>query len=171
MTPHKTQARRNHMSNVEALPAPRHAAPAASGPGIVYAGTMTMTIDDWIAVPDNPVQRDTERHARKATHLHALHPTHQVVEMARLPNGEQYKVDAHSRAYLWDGRLAGEGIRPERPRLLTVNVWACQSLADVKRHYDTCDSKAAVVTLPDKLHGAQRELELRFRSTLLKSGR
>jgi hypothetical protein len=166
------------MSNVEPLPAPDrgHARAAArsvpvAGVGIIFAGTMTMTVDDWIAVPDNPVQRDTERHARKATHLHTLHPTHQVVDMARLPNGQQYKADAHSRAFLWDGRLAGEGIRPQRPRLVTVKVWACQNLSDVKRLYDTCDSKAAVETLPDKLHGAQREIGLTFNSTLLKSGR
>lgn len=130
-----------------------------------YAGIMEMSASDWVKVAENPRQRDTESRARRAKHLKAIHPTHSRVNLARLPTGEIYKLDGHTRAYLWDkGTL-------EAPTKVVADVWQCASIDDVKDLYGTFDSRAAVETTVDQVFGAVREGGLEFQSELLRSQR
>lgn len=131
----------------------------------VYAGVLKMLAEDWIAVRDNPRQRDTEQRAKRAKHLRSIHPTHCRVNAARLPTGEMYKLDGHTRAFLWaKGEL-------EAPQTIFADIWECQSIGDIKSLYETYDSTAAVETTTDKVFGAVREGKLEFQSEILKSQR
>lgn len=151
------------MSNVQPLPVAREHA-------VTYAGVIEMSVEDWINVEENPVQRGTERRAEKATHLHVLDAVHQETRMARLPGGRSIKLDGHTRGFLWAGGLAHKGISPARPDYLSVSVYDCRSIDDVTALYDKFNSKAAVKTASDEVQGAHRQLDLRFTSPLLRAG-
>src|SRR5882672_12509291 len=102
-------------------------------------GIMAMGPKDWAAIPDNPRQRDTVAHARRAaqTNLKEPHPTHLKVHMARLADGRCYKLDGHTRSYLWEiGKL-------EAPQAVQVQVWDVADLDAAKELYNTFDSTAA----------------------------
>lgn len=129
------------------------------------AGVIKMAPKEWLAVPDNPRQRDTEAHARRARHLREPHPTHAMMNMAELPDGRRFKLDGHTRIYLW---ATGELLLPNS---LSVQVWRCASLEHVKQLYSTFNSSKAVETGGDKIVGGLRELGLVFESDLLKKRR
>lgn len=148
-----------NMTNVAELLRPDN----ATGPR--YGGVIDLSVDSWVSVPDNPRQRDTEGRAKRAKHLRALHPTHCLVNMARLPDGGCYKLDGHTRAYLWkDGSL-------ERPAKVFATLWQCNSVEEVKGLYGTFDSKEAVEGAVDRVFGAMREHDLAFESELLATKR
>jgi hypothetical protein len=132
-----------------------------------YRKRTMMSVEGWVAIADNPRQRDTERHARKAVrdHLSKYHPVHQFVQMGELPDGSQYKLDGHTRALLW-----GNGKLPP-PAFVYVDVWDCADLEQVKSLYRTFDYKGAVETGTDQLQGAMREARIELRSPYLNTGR
>lgn len=130
------------------------------------ATMIKMTVEAWVAVKDNPKQRDTERHAGKAVnkHLKEIAPAQSVVHAAQLLGGEMYKLDGHTRALLWsDGRLA-------RPASVNVVVYPCATIDDVISMYDQFDSPGAADTTPDALHSAFRLAGHIPKSGLLKEG-
>lgn len=136
--------------------------PANTG-AATYAGILEMSASEWTKVRDNPRQRDTETRAKRAKHLRAPHPTHCRVNAARLPGGELYKLDGHTRAFLWaNGTL-------EKPPKVYADIWECRSIGDVKELYSTYDSSAAVETATDQVFGAVRDGRLDFESEVLKS--
>ena len=138
---------------------------AEGGAGYRYHGRVEMTARQWAAVPANPRQRDTEAHAKKAKHLRTYDPVHRFVNMARLPDGRMFKLDGHTRSYLWQrGEVAG-------PATLFVEVYLCDDEAAAKRLYSKFDSQAAVETGADKIVGAAREQGLTFTSPMLRAGR
>lgn len=111
-----------------------------------------MTPQEWIAVKDNPIQRDTEHHAKKAVlgHLKQESATHARVAAAILPNGEMYKLDGHTRSYLWQI----EKLAP--PKTVLVDVYHVDTVADVIELYKHFDNVGAVETANDRLRGALR---------------
>jgi hypothetical protein len=128
------------------------------------AERLLMTPAEWIAVETNPIQRDTERRARRSAHyLGKPHATHENVSMARLPGGETYKLDGHARAYNWSNGT------PPGPPIVYVTVYECSTIEEVKRLYSTFDSVNAVEVVVDKLHGAMRLSGISFESELMKS--
>lgn len=116
--------------------------------GAAFVETISMTVDEWISVPDCPVQRNTERRAATASHLLTPNVTHAHVDMAVLPNGARHKLEGHTRAHLWKLGLA------PRPRMLKVNVYACQTVKVVEELYDTFNSSLTSKDQRDKIHGA-----------------
>lgn len=135
------------------------------GPAIEYVGLVEMTPREWATVLDNPRQRDTAAHAKRATHLLTPHPSHCKVNMAELPDGRRYKLDGHTRSFMWvAGTVAA-------PALLYVDVWHCRTLEDAKHLYSTFDSKSAVETTADQIFGAKKEANIVFESPHLKAGR
>lgn len=147
------------MTNIAELVRP------ANSKAPVYGGVIELAVEHWISIPDNPRQRDTAARAKRAKHLRELHPTHCLVNMARLPDGSCYKLDGHTRAYLWqNGQL-------ERPEKAFATVWQCSAIDDVKALYGTFDSKEAVESVTDRVFGAVREHGVQFESDLLKSMR
>ena len=126
--------------------------------------TIKMSVTDWIKVDDNPRQRDTVSHARKAVrnHLAEGSPTHAVVFAARLGD-HIYKLDGHTRAYLWS---SGELELPKTK--LTVHVFDCDSIKEVSELYTHFDNQSAVEAARDRLTGACREHGLLLQSSLLR---
>lgn len=121
----------------------------------------TWSILDWIACPDNPIQRDTYRHAmsasnRPGSHLSKLHATHSQVVAARLPSGKHIKLDGHTRALLWQREHEAEGTGLKWPDSgeVTVTVYPLKNRAEAIEFYATFDNSAATENRRDKLFGA-----------------
>ena len=113
--------------------------------------TVEMTVDEFILIPDNPAQRDTKFHAKKAMkgHLKEISPTHCRVSVAR--KGKQmWKLDGHTRSYLWDEMYL------DQPNVLLVDVYDVKSSDEAVELYNTFDNQAATETNTDKLQGACR---------------
>ena len=122
-------------------------------------------IEDWIAMPDNPIQRDTAQHARKALteYLHVLQPPHLKVVAGRLDK-KLYKADGHTRSYLWERSLL------ERPSHVTMTIYDVDTMEDLIELYKMFDNPTAAETPGDKLTGALRYHELPRNSRIWKSG-
>lgn len=120
--------------------------------------TIFLTPEEWHKVKDNPIQRDTEAHATRASrpgnHLAKMHETHRQLAMAELPNGVQYKLDGHSRSYLWNEHL----LSPP-PEKLVVTVYSVANRAEAINFYRTFDNAAATENKKDRLFGAFRVLK------------
>lgn len=132
--------------------------------------TATMTVEGWIALPNHPHQRDTVRHAaaaahlgraRKATGAVASHVAHVV---AACWNGSYYKVDGHTRAYLWERE---ELPRPER---LHVTVYRVASRAELDALYEAFDTSTAIKTGYDRILAGFRDCGFQPRSKRLRQG-
>lgn len=113
-----------------------------------------MTVKQWHKVPENPRQRDTVGRAKRAKHLREYHPTHGIVYAARLKNGVMFKLDGHTRDFLWS---AGE-VKP--PANINVTIFQVETIEDVKSLYEMFDSRKAVKTANDGVCGAFREVGL-----------
>lgn len=123
-----------------------------------------MTPSQWAEVADNPIQRDTERHAARAKHLLSPLAVHEIVFMAQLPSGDRVKLDGHTRSFLWKtGKVPA-------PKSLFVNIIPVQSIEEAQELYKTFDSKDAVETAPDKVSGALHSIGLVPTSLLLQQG-
>jgi len=157
-----TRARRLDPSTVTAPSADAYA--VASAP-IKYLHTISMTPEAWHAIPDNPRQRDTVERAKRSTHLHKLHPSHVKMNMAKLPDGSLFKLDGHTRAFLWHEQ------RVPAPSELSVDVWYCENLDQVRHLYTTFDSTKAAEQMQDKVFGGQRDLGISFESPLFRRPR
>lgn len=109
-----------------------------------------MTVDAWIEVNDNPQQRNTEFHAKKAmkNHLADFSDTQCTVAAAELPSGVKYKLDGHTRALLWEQGLL------DRPKVLFCDLYECKTIKEVVELYEHFDNSFAVDTASDKLSGA-----------------
>lgn len=127
--------------------------------------SLKMSVADWIAVEDNPRQRDTERHLSKAKHLMTPQPTHAFVSAARLPDGTLIKLDGHTRALAWERNMV------KRPAHVEVSVIAVKSIDEAKDLYGHYDSKDALETATDKISGGFNEIGFEPKSGLLRSGR
>jgi len=123
-----------------------------------------MLVADWVAVEDNPIQRDTERHAAKAKHLLTPHPTHSFVFAAELPSGKLIKLDGHTRALLWKrGEVAA-------PTQLQVGIVPVKDRAEAEKLYKDFDSRDALETMRDKVSGAFNRHDFDPQSGLIQAG-
>ena len=130
------------------------------------SNVIEMTAQEFIDTPDNPRQRDTERHARKALHGHLSEssPTHKLVAVASVDGNVVCKLDGHTRAYLWE---AGDLPLPDRGKVAAV-VYACESIEEAAELYTHFDNQAAMEASSDRLFGACRETSLELTSSLLR---
>lgn len=127
--------------------------------------TKTIGLEQWTLIPNNPRQRNTERHANKIEpFLQVALAVHATVAAAQLPDGSFVKLDGHSRSLLWDAN------RIPTPNILTVQIYPVSSMAEAKRLYDTFDNTMAVETKADKVCGAFREIGFSPVSPLLQRG-
>lgn len=130
-----------------------------------FPHTIEMTPEEWIAVPDNPRQRDTERRlATRSAHLRSGVPTLVDVAMAVLPDGSRVKLDGHTRALLW-AREPGYA-----PPTVYVRAYLVASLEEALALYPTFDSKEAMETNADKASGALRAAGITPAQPFLKKG-
>ena len=118
-----------------------------------------MSVAEFSALPDNPIQRDSAAHGKLYSrppygHLSKWHPTHVKVAMCVSENGKKkWKLDGHTRMWcIADGRL-------EVPKgtKLQVDVWTVKD-EDMAAEYYTCYDgfSGSHETGNDKLFGAFR---------------
>jgi hypothetical protein len=121
-----------------------------------------MSVAKFISISDNPRQRDTERHAKKAVKwLSKPAETHEVVSIAQLADGRQFKLDGHTRAHLWSN---GKIPAPDKVKAVQFD---CKSIQEVMELYTHFDNAKAVETATDKVAGACREHRMELKSGLL----
>ena len=128
--------------------------------------TIQMTPAQWAAVEDNPIQRDTEEHAKKALRNHLKKPSsaHRHVHAARLPNGKLVKLDGHTRSLLWQqGRLMA-------PEVVEVALHEAADLKEVIELYKHFDNEGSTENATDRLSGAYRLHAVKPSGRLLVSG-
>ena len=126
-----------------------------------------MSIDQWINVMDCPIQRDTELHAKKArnNHLKNSSAVHSRVSAARTASGQVYKLDGHTRAFLWnDGSLARPG------SVVNVDMYQVKTTKDVEDLYKQFDTPTAAEGAADRIFGAFRLHGFDPKSHLFKKG-
>lgn len=123
-----------------------------------------MTVDEWIAVADNPIQRDTVAHAEKAktAHLKTYSPTQASVAAAVLPGGRMVKLDGHTRALLWSQNHL------HRPPCVEVSIYLAKNMDEAKELYTHFDSKEQTETFADMKFGAFRDAGIDAWSGLIK---
>lgn len=138
-----------------------------------YTGTQDMkitqekmSVDTWIKISDNPQQRDTVLHARRAlkNHLSEYCETHSRVAAAKLPSGLMYKLDGHTRSHLWDIEML------ERPIDLLCDVYHVADKKEAINLYEKFDNAMAVETAGDKVSGAFRLYGITAKSNVFKCG-
>ena len=125
-----------------------------------------LTLNDWATkFKDNPIQRNTEQHAAFALkhHLKSASATHANVNCAVL-DGELYKLDGHTRGYLWQNSLL------ECPQAIYANVYDCTEKQDLIDLYYQFDNTLATEKASDKFYGACRLFGFTPKSTLIKDG-
>lgn len=127
----------------------------------------SFSVEEWSEIPDCPIQRNTEMHAVKArnNHLKNSSPTHARVSAARLPGGEMFKLDGHTRAHLWE-----EGSLQPPSNGLKVDMYLVDNMVQVEELYKQFDSQYATETASDRLHGAYRLHRFSPESTLIRTG-
>lgn len=124
-----------------------------------------MTPEEWANIPDNPRQRDTERHLRRSSHLLNPSPTHAHVIMAFCPTTNQsWKLDGHTRSLLWSKT---PDIAPPK---LFVTVYDVANSNEAMRLYTHFDNSKAAETPVDRIAGAYRALNWQPTSAFLALG-
>lgn len=133
------------------------------------ARTVEMRFEEWAALPVHPRQRNTERHAR-ARHWTAAKAADGAVAavlnhvVAADLDGKLYKVDGHTRTYLWE---AGQLPVPET---VTVDVYRVRDEAELLRIYNAFDAPTAAERPTDMVWGAYRQHGIEISSGRLRGG-
>lgn len=125
-----------------------------------------MSVENWISIPDNPRQRNTEARARNAVnkHLSEYNPIHRFVYAATIDNNIVCKLDGHTRAMLWK---LGHLEHPPSGKVVVLMI-EVKSLNEAKDVYDTLDSSYSLKQPRDLVYGATREGKFLLTSHLLR---
>lgn len=109
-----------------------------------------------------PMQRDTENHARRAdvkVALSVVSKTHMSISLVTLTKFCQYGgkvypagwtaiVDGNTRVYFWKNNMSDYV-----PSHVNVTIYKCANMEEVSELYHQFDSKTAVETNAQKVHG------------------
>ncbi len=131
--------------------------------------TLHLSVEDWINTKDHPRQRDSIRHSkaihwREAKAADGILKTHLSHVIAGILDGELYKVDGHTRAYLW-----GQG-ELEQPEKIIVTAYRVKNRDELNALYGVIDLSTAAERPSDKVCGAYRECGLDIQSPRLSGG-
>jgi hypothetical protein len=128
--------------------------------------TIEMSVSNWITIPDNPRQRDTEGRAEyaKRKHLSKRAKIHDFVFAAAINGSIVCKLDGHTRAFLWKNGILDQ---PPNGRVIICLI-EVENIREAMDLYDMADSKLATKTPSDVLFGAVRENSFRLKSPLLR---
>ncbi|MGI9293910.1 MAG: hypothetical protein ACR2PS_07990 [Pseudomonadales bacterium] len=128
-----------------------------------------MPIAEWLGVRVHPRQRDIKRQAKRPHWQAARLATGALKEALRQVvaaefQGELYKVDGHTRAYLWsEGEL-------DAPLTVIITVHRTSNYDDLMSLYSAFDTATAAETQNDRVFGAFREAGLVLKSKRLRDG-
>lgn len=134
-----------------------------------YSHTEALPTSEWIAIPDNPQQRDVKVRIAKgrATHLFRLDPAHRKVVVGILPFGRLVKIEGHTRAFVWANGLLQSG---DVPDTVVVEYWRCKDLQASKDLYDKYDNPVTEENGSDRVNGAANDAGINFESAIMKDG-
>lgn len=125
----------------------------------------TMTLKQWLAVPDMPIQRDTPRHADEAWWLETLCEAHHTVHMVVLPDGREFKADGHTRSYMWANEMTDAV-----PESLSVEVHHVRDMEHAKKIYKQYDGAGQTKNAGDQLYSALKEFDVPMTSKFFRNG-
>ena len=118
-----------------------------------------MSVQDFAALPDNPIQRDSQKHGEIYSrppygHLCKFHPTHIKAAMCITPDGKhKWKLDGHTRVWC----IENDKLDWPKGQKLAVDVWIVKDEAEAIQYYETFDGfSGSKETGTDKLFGAFR---------------
>lgn len=126
--------------------------------------TIEVDAETFMNLPDNPIQRDTEKHAAFAQkrHLSKDSPTHRSVAVAEYRGRLLCKLDGHTRTLMWrDGRLT-------MPDTVDMTIYPISDPRDAETFYKQFDNRYATETTADRISGAMRAAGITPQSTLLR---
>ena len=109
-----------------------------------YVNTVSMPYDEWLTIPNNPWQRNTEEQARKA-HRNHLRPEVYNEEAGKCVvlayvDDVPYKVDGHTRIQLME-----QGKLPKTPSW-SVRVFQCDTHDELRELYYQMDTNTSQKT-------------------------
>jgi hypothetical protein len=124
-----------------------------------------MTLPEFCRIPDNPRQRNTAMHLKKAQrYLSTPSPAQAVVHVAVLPDRRMVKLDGHTRALLWEQN-------PEQaPDCVTAILYDVNDENDAVELYTHFDNSLAAETTRDQWTGAFREIGFHPANVRLQQG-
>jgi hypothetical protein len=126
--------------------------------------TLKMPLAKWLAIPDAPVQRDTERHWQKAKpYLCKLREAHYTVHMAVTADGNMYKLDGHTRSHGW-----ANGLTDTVPDYVTVVIHYVKDEDAVIEEYYTFDNSGQVKDAADQLYSAFKQFNIPYSSSFFR---
>jgi hypothetical protein len=134
-----------------------------SGPYLV--GQRVLPVEEFLALPDYPGQRDTAlrfEYAKENQFKVQIDKHREVAAVAY--NGNTYKVDGHTRAFGW---ATGELPRPES---VIVTFYRADNESEFKRAYAMFDSSLSAKVARDEVQGAYALNKLKLQSNLLRKG-
>lgn len=131
--------------------------------------TREMTLEQWVAIPDAPVQRDTKAHwndPKTKKRLSVLREAHRTVHMAVTEKGEEFKLDGHSRTFGWVNNLTDAV-----PDKVTVVIHYVKDINAVIDEYYTFDDASQAKDAADQLYSALKQFNIRCQSAFLLRGK
>lgn len=149
-SPEKTQNARKGAARKEISSAKRTGKPA----------TRIMSLRQWAAILDAPVQRNSAEHWKEAKkRLSVLREAHRTVHMAVTDAGEEFKLDGHTRTYGWIHNLTNAV-----PDTVLVIVHYVKDIDAVIEEYNTFDSAGQVKDAADQLYSAFKQFNIDYSS-------
>jgi len=131
--------------------------------------TVEMPTGTWIELHNHPLHRNVEKHASKDHWKLARRAVGAVAESQRWVigaecEGQLYKVDGHTRAYLWMHR------RLPVPETVFATIYRCRTRDELLELYMTFENQASAERQTDRVTAAMREVGLTLRSRRLRQG-
>ncbi len=120
-------------------------------------------IAEYLEINDNPRQRNTELRAKtaKRKHLSEWSPAHELISVSRLPCGEMYLNDGHTRRFLIEEGHFDDDSLPKHVWAFIIDVENEEQAAE---NYKCYDSKESVEQASDMNYSTMKELGHVFKS-------
>jgi hypothetical protein len=111
----------------------------------------TMSVEDFINLPEIHCQRDTDLRVKRAAKLLTNNPqiTQMEVKIAQYPDGARVVLDGNTRAACWR-----DGLAPKNFPMLAATVYHVPTKRVAQNIYESVDSTDAVESTTNKMQGA-----------------
>lgn len=131
--------------------------------------TVEMPTSAWIALAPHPLHRNVEKHATRDQWKLAKRAQGAVAESLRWLigaefEGEVYKLDGHTRAYLWTHS------RLPVPATVFATIYRCKTRDEFLELYASFETQPNTGRQQDRVSAALREIGLELRSRRLRHG-
>ena len=122
-----------------------------------------VSLRDYMSFHDNPRQRNTVMRAKdaKKKHLSKWQEHFRLIQVAELPTGQRYLIDAHTRRYLIE---SGHFPSKSLPNNFYAYVIPAKTRKEVEELYESCDSTSAVEKKRDAMYSTMKSLGYIFQS-------